>query len=189
MPPRPSLLIPPTRKHRRRRKAPGDSSVSFASVKMADIVDLIPFYCEKKGYGPGVADEGRSEAMICNIKNRTSSQTDDPLTWLPHIYSTVAEERRHSRQTQKAPLLAHSLEFAASEILAPCVFESIVHLKDNWEDFCKRWSPRYSRFWHKYSGAYKFAMEPVARTRFLHCPCGKHYHLMLISDEEWQPVE
>ena len=158
----------------------------FASVKIYEIVDLIPLYCEMKRFGPGVIDEGRGEGMISEIKNH-SARTDEPLEWIPDTYEAIVEKRRQDPNRRKTQALAHILSTAATEILAPCIFEEFLHVKENWSDFCERWQLLHSAYWSTSGKAFRFVVgNDVGARTILHCSCNAHSNLVDLPVSAWQ---
>lgn len=125
--------------------------------------------------------------MISEIK-RHSTRTDDPLEWIPDIYEAVAEARRNS-PNRKTPIRSHTLPSAATEVLAPCIFESFQHVKDNWSDFRDRWTVRHSAFWSQSGAAYRFVLGDVGGRTNVHCSCGGHYDLERLPVAEWRIIQ
>lgn len=156
-------------------------------MKIHDVVECIPLFCEQQQCGPGVADEGRCESLISELK-KNNVRTDDPLSWLPDTYEMTAERHRRDGSRQKTPILSHQLLDARAEIIAPCVVNQFLHMRDNWQGFEERWLALHSAFSRHFDGAYRFgvAMPGESRT-VLHCVCLGHQHLLELPDERWSP--
>ena len=120
-------------------KVPGDSTYTFSSVKMTEIVDGIPFWCEKMQCGPGVVDEGRGESMVHDMK-LSAPNSRNMINHLPDMYEELASRRNATLRRDKMKVLPHKLDDAMDEILAPCMFQRDTHLGDNWAEFKKRWT-------------------------------------------------
>jgi hypothetical protein len=175
-----------------RRKAPGDSTYAFSSVKMAEIVDGVPFWCEEMRCGPGVVDEGRGESMVHDMK-LCAPNSRNMINHLPYMYEELATRRNATLCRDKMPVLPHRLDDAKDEILAPCMFARNTHLGDNWHDFTLRWSPRYSTQWRQHTDprgakAYKFFVGHDRQRAYVHCICGAPEHYLL-AFAEWTACE
>jgi hypothetical protein len=155
---------------------------------MADIVEATPMWCEQMGHAPGVADEGRGESMVHDMK-LSSPNSRTMINHLPDMYEALVKHRNEWLQKQKTRVLPHELADAADEILAPCMIARNSHLGDNWDAFQARWSPRHAVFWRQHGGAHKFCVSMPCDRRpvHVHCQCGdlKHYALQFVDD--WQP--
>jgi hypothetical protein len=156
---------------------------------MAEIVDSIPFWCEKMQYGPGVIDEGRGESMVHDMK-LCSPNSRNMINHLPDMYEELAARRNASRK-DKLPVLPHKLDDAMDEILAPCMLQQGTHLGDNWAEFTKRWSPQHAAFWQHHGEAgnksVKFLVGSNRNRVTVHCKCKAHFVLQF--EENWRSGE
>lgn len=127
------------------------------------------------------------DMKLCTPNSRTM------ISHLPDLYEALVARRNDARR-EKLQVLAHHLQDAADEILAPCMLTGDTHLYGNWPQFVARWSPRYADLWKQCEMAggggvaYKFMLGGASRARWVHCVCKAHEHALLQFEDKWRDV-
>ena len=138
-----------------------------------ETVDLVPGRCEEEQRGPALADEGRGEGKIAQLK-RTALPGHDLLHGLALRQDTLERHRQQFSQPDLGEVQPHLLRFAGTEVLCQCLVRRSWLLRSNFAPFCERWAPRHARFWSFQPDQESIAFhlgDPGTQNTFVHCVC------------------